>query len=104
MILMQSSPLRAVEIEMYEDDFPDFSRDFFAVPHWAEIPGLGDVALVDDIDYCIDQARDWETCCGDYHDDETPGERSVYVEELPVNERMLEDAIYRGITSKRKDG
>lgn len=95
MIMLQREPLRAVEIEMYigtcEDDFPDFSRDFFAIPDWAEISGLGDVALVDDIDYCIDQARDWENCRGDYCDDETPGERSVYVEELPVNERILED-------------
>lgn len=92
MILMQLNPLRAVEIEMYEEDFPEWAEDFFCPTDSEEIPGLGEVTLVNDVDYCIDQARDWEACRGDYHDDDTQGrERSVYVEELQVNERMLED-------------
>lgn len=89
--IMQLHPLRAVEIEMYEEDFPDFAEDFFCPPDWEEIPGLGRVTLVEDVDYCIDYARDWETCRGDYCDDDPDIARSVIVTELPVNERMVED-------------
>ena len=95
--IMQLNPLRAVEIEMYEavignnEEIVEFAEDFFCSPDCEDIPGLGRVVLVEDVDYCIDYARDWETCRGDYCYDDPDPTRSVIVTELPVNERMVEE-------------
>ena len=65
---------KLVEIEMIEEQdekvFPDFSADFFEVGGLKEVPEFYDHRAtcykVNDVDYCIDQARDWEALSGDY--------------------------------------
>lgn len=62
------------EIEMVETvdgkTLPDFSPDFFDVgglrPVWDFSDNSATCYAVDDADYCIDQARDWEAMTGDY--------------------------------------
>ena len=84
---------RTVEIEMYKRDFPDYSDDFFntaALPYDED----HDARKVDDVDYCIDQARDWKLCQGDHAvwtDEIGPGDRRVYVD----NEQILENEHIR---------
>lgn len=72
---------KTIEITMYEikdgNRGEDFSNDFF------EVGGLQfdeelHAYIVDDVDYCADQADDWEKCIGDYYDD------AEYVEEYEV--------------------
>ena len=62
---------RVVEITMNEwtgtGYTPDWSNDFFNVgclPYDEE----NDCYIVDDIEYCIDQAKDCINCDGDYSD------------------------------------
>lgn len=46
---------------------PDFSDDFFIVGGLPETFIFDRVAyMVDDVEYCIEQARDWEAKRGDY--------------------------------------
>ena len=60
----------------------NLADDFFNV---GVLPVNDDgVYVVEDVEYCIDQANDWEQCTGDYCDDELgdDDERSVMVEEV----------------------
>ena len=58
----------------------DWSMDFF------EAGGLKydderDVYIVEDVDYCIDQAMDWRDSKGDFSDDIPNEDNCVFVEE-----------------------
>ena len=57
---------RTVEIEMRTWDgnnySPDWSVDFFSVPYDEE----KEMYVVEDVDYCIEQAEDWKNGIGDY--------------------------------------
>ena len=78
---------KTVSISMmtWENDnlSPDWSQDFFeagALPYDEE----SGCFTVPEVDYCIDQARDWKYCRGDFYDDAeytTPYERCVFVDE-----------------------
>lgn len=63
------------------DYTPDWSADFFEVGclHYNEVLGA---YVVKDVEYCLDQAMDWENNTGDYIDyDADPEEvesRNVY--------------------------
>lgn len=63
------------------DYTPDWSADFFEVGCLPYIEEL-DAYQVNDVDYCVDQAMDWENNTGDYIDyDADPEEvesRNVY--------------------------
>lgn len=60
---------------------PDWSLDFFeagSLPYNDQT----DTYTVQDVDYCIEQARDWQHSEGDYRDD-TPNENNcVWVDEI----------------------
>ena len=51
--------IKTIEITMRTWDglnySPDFAIDFFEAPYSAEL----DAYVVDDVDYCIDQAKEW---------------------------------------------
>ena len=59
---------------------PDWSNDFFCV---GLLPKTEDGSyIVPDVDYCIEQAKDWWRCTGDFRNDDVsaePGERSIHV-------------------------
>lgn len=57
---------------------PDWSNDFFdagCLPHTDD-----DTYIVADVQYCIDQAEDWQNQRGDYADDGIPAPEDRYVE------------------------
>ncbi len=56
---------------------PDWSADFYDVgllPYDEERGAF----IVDDVDYCLDQADDWKNGDGDFSDDEDTEDREVY--------------------------
>lgn len=64
---------------------PDWSEDFFNVggcPYDED----ADAYIVEDVDYCIEQAQDWAECRGDFQDDaeflRDGEERTVFSEEV----------------------
>lgn len=60
---------------------PNWSLDFFdagGLPYDEE----NDVYTVDDVDYCIDQARDWQHSVGDFKDDVPNDNNRVFVDEV----------------------
>lgn len=59
---------------------PDWSHDFFDAGG-LQHDSASDIYHVDDVDYCVEQARDWENHTGDFSDD-MGDERLVCVEEL----------------------
>lgn len=59
---------RTIEIEMLEDSFPDWSDEFYNIARLPYDDELG-AYLVPDVDYCIDQAMDWQAGTGDYSSD-----------------------------------
>ena len=74
---------KVVDIEMREGDFKYDEAAFFddgglRICH-DFIDHDGTVYSVDDIDYCVDYAHDWEKCCGDFDEDfeDYCGKRSV---------------------------
>ena len=74
---------KTVEITMKEwkDDgyTPDFSMDFFEV---GQLPydDEKDAYIVDDVDYCIEYAKDWQNCRGDFSEDtDEENDRAVFV-------------------------
>lgn len=72
----------------------DIAEDFFADGQLHETVDGTDTIIVDDVDYCIDQARDWENGRGDYcYDDITTEDgdsaRSVYVDEIELDPELL---------------
>lgn len=76
---------RTVEIEMQNwtgnGYTPDWSIDFFeagSLPYNEE----SDTYTVDDVDYCIEQATDWENSEGDFSEDEIDDSRKVFVTEI----------------------
>lgn len=61
---------------------PDFSNDFFEVGGLKKVDVFGELAHeVDDLDYCIAQAHDWEFKRGDFYDDGEPDadDRKVWI-------------------------
>ena len=66
---------------------PSFERDFFdagGLPYDEET----DTYTVDDVEYLIDQANDWQQGIGDYQDDmegepgHNPDDRGVFVDDV----------------------
>ena len=60
---------------------PDWSNDFFVaglLPYEEET----DAYVVNDVDYCIDQAHDWEKSKGDFSEDQPNENNTVFIEEL----------------------
>lgn len=78
---------RMIEIEMQTWDgkqyAPDWSNDFFEVGTLKYNKDL-DAYEVEDIDYCIEQANDWQNKEGDYYGEEDVDgiERVTTVDEL----------------------
>ena len=72
---------KTAEIKMMvwlgHDFSPDWSPDFFDAGR-LEYDGETDTYKVDNVDYCIDQVRDWEACQGDFADYE-PDENNVVI-------------------------
>ena len=68
---------KVIAIQMYEYDnrdntrYPDWENDFFNVGGLDYNEDL-DAYRVYSVDYCIEQAEDWETSTGDYAMDECP--------------------------------
>lgn len=63
---------------------PDCSPEFFDAPSLM-YDEESDCSVVEDVDYCIDQAQDWKNCEGDYAEDAeycSPDNRMVCVEEI----------------------
>ena len=76
---------KTVEIRMMVLDgngySPDWSLDFFdagGLPYDDE----KDVYTVDDVDYCIEQARDWQNSEGDFRDNVQNDNNCVWVDEI----------------------
>lgn len=98
---------KAVEITMeyFDDDWDerwvDITDDFFADGNLHCTVTGTDVIIVDDVDYCIDQARDWEARRMDYSFDSTEFERMVivrditdgYIHEFGACYRKLEELV-----------
>ncbi len=70
---------RTVEIIMMDWDVdnwkPDWSNDFFEVGGLRHDNDL-DAYIVDDVDYCIEQAQDWKNGRGDFYDERCDLEES----------------------------
>lgn len=60
----------------------DWSNDFFEAGGLPRSEVDDTVCIVEDVDYCIEQAGDWKNRTGDFHDDPDDGERHVFVEEI----------------------
>lgn len=61
---------------------PDWSNDFYEVGGLKKVDVCGELAHeVDDLDYCIEQAHDWENKRGDFFDDGEPDvdDRQVWI-------------------------
>lgn len=72
---------KTVEIKMYGVNGIEWSLDFFeagGLPY----DELNDTYYVHDVDYCIDQAKDWESGIGDFSGDEPDPSNYVSVEDL----------------------
>lgn len=72
---------RIIEIEMRVGNGPDWSADFFTAGA-LQYDETKDAYIVPDLDYCIDQARDWETSQGECADDTPNPDNIVIVTEL----------------------
>ena len=86
---------RTVDIEMYEADFPDYSSDFFACPGIER--NVYGAYVVDDVDYCIGQAMDWQNATGDfssdldaYPEDERPDRLVIVTEAETIHDVQFE--------------
>lgn len=60
---------------------PDWSNDFFDAGSLPYNESKG-AYIVKDVDYCIDQAHDWEKSEGDFSEDQPNVNNTVFVEEL----------------------
>lgn len=80
---------KAITMKVWQDGqwSPCFEADFFSIgslPYDEET----DTYTVEDVDYLIDQANDWQQGIGDYTDDyegelgHTPEDRGVFVEDV----------------------
>lgn len=73
---------------------PDWSNDFFEA---GQLPYREDIGayIVDDVEYCIKQALDWQDHKGDYADDgdvcDSPEARCVFVDDVYYALRVTED-------------
>lgn len=68
---------------------PDWSQDFFEIGILPRRETARDIEfIVEDVDYCIEQANDWAQKTGDFRDDEYPDteDRHVDVEEIETME------------------
>jgi len=68
---------KTVEITMYEiseegKQLPDWSYEFFEIGG-LELDEEKDAYMVDDVDYCIDQAMEWKNAEGEWEEG-TPAE------------------------------
>ena len=76
---------RTVEIEMltWDDNKKQYVGDDYAPYFFDGVDGEG-AWKVEDVDYCIEQAEDWEKCRWDFADDELAEgeERVVRVTEI----------------------
>lgn len=76
---------RIIEIEMKvwngEQYSPDWSNDFFEVGE-LQRDEENDAYMVQDVEYCIEQAEDWENSMGDYSMDEPNEGNTVFVDWL----------------------
>jgi len=76
MVLMQKDGSKAADVTIHEWNeldnswTPDWSRDFFEAGGLEEgyLEGVGSVYFVDDVDYCVEQAEDWENGSGDFYE------------------------------------
>lgn len=71
---------KTVEIIMRNSYYgPDLSNEFFSVGCLPKVDVNGDLAYkVEDVDYCIEQARDWECGRGDYYCDEQEADERFF--------------------------
>lgn len=79
---------KIAEITMQEFDGNrwglDWSMDFFnagKLPYDEET----DTYTVEDVNYCIEQANDWEMCEGDFSDDEGADTQNRWVDVTVIN-------------------
>ena len=65
---------------------PDWSIDFFEAGG-LQYDELMDVYMVEDVDYCIEQAMDWKNADGDFYvPDADTSDRNVDVEEIEISD------------------
>lgn len=75
-----------IEMQVWEENGctgygPDFSLDFFNagdLPYDEE----KELYIVDDVDYCIDQANDWKNSIGDFSCDVPNENNAVFIEDI----------------------
>lgn len=60
---------------------PDWSMDFFNAGG-LKFDESSNAYIVEDVDYCIDQAEDWKESRGDFCDDAPNENNTVFVDEL----------------------
>lgn len=60
---------------------PDWSEDFFNAGA-LQYDEDRDAYIVNDVNYCINQAQDWKDSTGDFSCDEPDENRAVFVEEV----------------------
>lgn len=82
LIEKNSNYIVSIEMREWKDGqyTNDWSNDFFEVgnlPYDEE----HDAYIVDDTDYCVQYAKDWQYSEGDFQDDEKNENRMVVVEE-----------------------
>lgn len=81
---------------------PDWSADFFATAGMEYDSSL-DAFIVDDVEYCIDQANDWKNAEGDFYDpDADPEEvdnRNVDVEYKKISAKTFEGYVITACTA-----
>lgn len=89
MNLKDATKLVKIELMIWNGNgyTPDFANDFFdagILPYDAE----HDAYIVNDVDYCIEQALDWKYARGDFYgEDETPADdKSVFVDGVRIKE------------------
>lgn len=90
---------KTVEITMYTGGV-EFSNDFFEVGRLEFADKDQEIYIVNDVDYCIEQANDWKNNAGDhYYEDADPEEienREVYCEKIAILESVtIPDGVTR---------
>lgn len=76
---------KTIEINMTiwggDQHSPDWSADFFNVGGLIYNEEL-DAYIVNDVDYCVDQAQDWKKAQGDFYEDDPADldDRCVFVD------------------------
>ena len=68
---------RTIEIQMTANGDPDWSKDFFNAGS-LDYDESTDTYKVEDVEWCIEQAHDWQKSIGDFADD-TPNETNTVI-------------------------